>query len=169
MISGCTNSVIRPRGSLAVSKDFAVFLPAMINLMLSFWLLSTLPSLLTPLCEHALIRYNLVGTPGRQPGVPVLKSAIQVSLPGAWYVTAQRKPADGSASRSMTCILFKLVAGAAQMPNRKSGRSKAPKHRNALGTMDSVLHKSSGSSNSTTSLRKILTFTAVSSDCLGLV
>lgn len=36
MISSCINSAIRSRGSFAASKDFAVFLPAMINLMLSF-------------------------------------------------------------------------------------------------------------------------------------
>ena len=54
MISSCINSVIRSRGSFAVSKDFAAFLPAMINLTLSFWLLSTLLSLSMLLCEHTL-------------------------------------------------------------------------------------------------------------------
>ncbi len=59
MISSYTNSAIRLRGFFGGSRGFAVFLPAMINLMLSFWLLFTLLLLSMPLCEHNLARLSV--------------------------------------------------------------------------------------------------------------
>lgn len=54
MIKSCTSSAARSRGFFAVSSAFAAFSLAMINWMLSSYLLSISLLLLMRLCEHSL-------------------------------------------------------------------------------------------------------------------